>query len=73
MEKRERRGRDVGGGAGRTFPLEGTAQALNRRFGLYLSEGQQRGLAAGLLAGAVLASATLAWSVGVAVRRGVRR
>lgn len=72
METREGSGRSPGGGAGRRIPLEGTAQALNRRYELYLSEGQQRGLAAGLLVGAVLASAMLVWSVGTAVRRGAR-
>ncbi len=63
-----RAGTERGGG----FRLERTAQALNDRYGLYMSEGQQRGLAVGLLAGAVLASAALVWALGTAVRRGVR-
>jgi hypothetical protein len=53
----------------RTLPMDGTARALNDRLGLYLSEGQQRGLAAGLLVGTVLASALLAWGIADAVRR----
>ena len=51
------------------IPLEDTARALNTRAGLYLSETQQRGLAAGLFVGAVLATAALTWSVGRAVQR----
>lgn len=55
--------------SGRHFPMDGTARALNDRLGLFLSEGQQRGLAAGLLVGSVLASALLVWGVADAVRR----
>lgn len=72
MENRDGKGTSHGAGAGRGFPLERAAQALNQRYGLYLSEGQQRGLAAGLLAGTVLASAVIVWSLGSAVRRGTR-
>lgn len=72
METREGRGGSREGGAGRRLPLEQTAQSLNSRYGLYLSEGQQRGLAVGLVAGAVFASALLAWSLGNALRRGAR-
>lgn len=50
-------------------PLEETARTLNRRAGLYLSESQQRGLAAGLFLGAVATFAGLAWSAGRAYHR----
>jgi hypothetical protein len=45
------------------YPLEATAASLNRSLGLYLSRGQQQGLAAGLLVGAALAGAIVAWSI----------
>lgn len=50
-------------------PLEDAARALNQRAGLYLSDTQQRGLAAGLFVGAVVGVAALTWTIGLAVRR----
>jgi len=45
------------------YALQHTAAMLNQQLGLYLSEGQQRGLATGLLVGSALAGAIVAWSV----------
>lgn len=50
-------------------PLQETAHTLNRRWGLYLSEPQQRGLAAGIFAGTIAAFAGLAWLTSTAYRR----
>ena len=55
-----------------SFPLEETARRLNRSSGLYLSESQIRGLAAGMFIGAVAVFAGLAWSAS-RVYRGSRR
>lgn len=55
--------------SGKALPMENTAHALNRQLGLYLSEGQMRGLAIGLFVGAIAASAVLAWGVTARVRR----
>jgi hypothetical protein len=49
--------------------LQQTAERLNRQLGLYLSEGQQRGLATGLLVGSALAGAIVAWSITDGIRR----
>lgn len=69
MENQEQRSGGASGGARRrAFPLEETAQMLNDRYGLYMSEGQRRGLAVGLMLGAVLTSAMLAWGVTRVVR-----
>lgn len=57
-----------GAGAGSSYPLEHTAGMLNDRLGLYLSPEQQRGLATGLLVGAVLGGAILAVGVASALR-----
>jgi len=51
------------------YPLEATASALNDRLGLYLSEEQQRGFAAGLLVGTALGAALLAWNLTGMVRK----
>lgn len=51
------------------YPLRRTAEVLNDRLGLYLSEEQQRGLAIGLLVGVTLGAALVSWSVGNALRR----
>lgn len=51
------------------MPFEEAAKTLNREAGLYLSEAQQRGLAAALFAGAILVAAGITWSIGRAVRR----
>ncbi|MEX2569985.1 MAG: hypothetical protein WD737_01670 [Gemmatimonadota bacterium] len=51
------------------YPLKDTAAALNDRLGLYLSTEQQRGLATGLLVGAALGAALLAWNLTAALRR----
>lgn len=59
-------------GIGAGLPMAGTAQTLNRRMGLYMSEGQQRGLAVGLFVGTVAASALLAWGVTEGIRRSRR-
>jgi hypothetical protein len=56
-------------GGGREYPLQQTAERLNRQLGLYLSEGQQRGLATGLLVGSALAGAIVAWSITDGIRR----
>lgn len=45
------------------YPLKRTAAMLNEQLGLYLSEEQQRGLAIGLMAGAVLGSAIITASL----------
>lgn len=52
------------------YPLRDTAAFLNDRLGLYLSEDQQRGLAAGLLIGTALGAAILAWNIVGLARRG---
>ena len=52
-------------------PMEDAARALNQRAGLYLSDTQQRGLAAGLFVGAVVGVAALTWTIGLAVRRSI--
>lgn len=57
---------------GGALPMENTAQTLNRRLGLYLSQGQQQALAIGIFMGAVAASAVLAWGAAEAVRRSRR-
>lgn len=54
------------------LPFEGAARTINQQAELYLSEGQQRGLAAGMLAGVVLLAAGIAWSIGRAFRRNQR-
>jgi hypothetical protein len=54
------------------YALQHTAATLNQQLGLYLSEGQQRGLATGLLVGGVLAGAVVAWSVVTGVMRQTR-
>jgi hypothetical protein len=51
------------------LPFEGAAQRINREGGLYLSEQQQKGLAAGLFAGAVLVAAGVVFSLAQALRR----
>jgi hypothetical protein len=53
------------------YPLQQTAALLNDRLRLYLSPQQQRGLATGLLIGAALGAALLAWSL-VGLARGRR-
>jgi hypothetical protein len=50
------------------YPLRDTAAMLNDRLGLFLSEQQQRGLAATLLIGVAVGAALLAWNVGQAIR-----
>ncbi|MEX2583432.1 MAG: hypothetical protein WD766_09160 [Gemmatimonadota bacterium] len=57
-------------GIGRDYPLHETAAKLNDRLGLYLSPEQQRGLATGLLVGAALGAAILAWGVVESLREG---
>jgi hypothetical protein len=57
----------TGGKGGREFPLQHTASVINQRLGLYLSAEQQKGLATGLLIGAALGGAILAWSVAEAL------
>lgn len=54
------------------IPLEDTARTLNRSAGLYLSDAQQRGLAAGLFVGAIVSAAAVTWTLGVALRRSLR-
>ena len=56
------------GSAGGNYPLRETAAKLNDRLGLFLSEEQQRGLAATLLIGAAIGGALLAWNIGQAIR-----
>jgi hypothetical protein len=56
-------------GAKADYRLQETAEALNDRLGLYLSEEQQRGLAAGLLVGAAVGAAIVAWGIAETVRR----
>jgi hypothetical protein len=51
------------------YPLSATAAFLNERLGLYLSDEQERGLAAGLLVGVAISAALLSWSVGSAIQR----
>jgi hypothetical protein len=51
------------------YPLERTAAFLNQRLRLYLSEEQERGLAAGLLIGVAISGALISWTVGSALRR----
>jgi hypothetical protein len=70
MEAVQERAQYQTGGAGeREYPLQRTAERLNRQLGLYLSEGQQRGLATGLLVGSALAGAIVAWSITDGIRR----
>jgi hypothetical protein len=52
------------------YPMKSTAALLNERLGLYLSDEQQRGLAAGLLIGAALAGTVLGWNLTAMIRRG---
>lgn len=54
---------DPGVTDGNTYPMRSTAALLNERLGLYLSDEQQRGLATGLLVGAALGGAVVAWNV----------
>lgn len=54
------------------IPLEDAARSLNRSAGLYLSDAQQRGLAAGLFLGAVVGVAAVTWTLGIALRRSFR-
>ncbi len=56
------------GPRGEGYPLANTAAMLNDRLGLYLSPEQQRGLAAGLMVGAVLGGAILAAGIASALR-----
>lgn len=58
--------------AGMRIPFEGTARRLNRDAHLYLSEGQQKQLAAALFAGAILMVAGIAYSVARASRQYLR-
>ena len=51
------------------YPLKNTAAYLNDTLGLYLSDEQKRGFAAGLLIGTAVAGALVAWSLGSVVRR----
>jgi hypothetical protein len=70
MEAVQERGQyQAGSAAEREYPLQQTAERLNRQLGLYLSEGQQRGLATGLLVGSALAGAIVAWSLTEGIRR----
>jgi hypothetical protein len=57
------------GTTGDGYPLKATTAMLNDRLGLYLSESQQRGFAAGLLIGTAVAGALLAWSLSAMLRR----
>ena len=52
------------------YPLKETAALLNDKLGLYLSEEQQRGFAAGLFIGTAVAGALVAWSIGSMLRKG---
>lgn len=54
------------------LPFEEVAKKLNREAGLYLSEAQQRGLAAALFAGTILIAAGITWSIGRTYRRHLR-
>ena len=54
------------------YPLRETADFLDERLGLYLSEEQKKGFATGLLVGAAIAGALVAWSLGTAVRKSLR-
>lgn len=54
---------------GMRIPFEGAARRLNRNAHLYLSDGQQRQLAAALFAGAILVVAGIAYSLGRASRQ----
>lgn len=51
------------------YPLKNTAAYLNDTLGLYLSEEQKRGFAAGLLIGTAVAGALVAWSLGGVLRK----
>lgn len=51
------------------YPLKNSAAYLNDTLGLYLSEEQKRGFAAGLLIGTAVAGALVAWSLSGALRR----
>jgi hypothetical protein len=52
------------------YPLKSTAAMLNDRLGLYLSDEQQRGFAAGLLIGTAIGAAVLSWSItGMVLRK----
>ena len=68
MEPREASKAAITAGA-KDYPLVGAASFINRRLRLYLSAEQERGLAAGLLIGAAIGGAVLAWTVGSIVRR----
>lgn len=57
------------GPSGDSYPLKSTAALINDRFGLFLSQEQQRGLATGLFIGIAVGAAVVAWSVGSAIRR----
>lgn len=52
------------------YPLKDTTALLNDRLGLYLSEEQKRGFAAGLLIGTAAVGALVTWSIGEAIRKG---
>lgn len=52
-----------------SYPLKATANLINDRLGLYLSEDQQRGLATGLLIGVAVGAAVISWNVGNALRQ----